>query len=956
MKKALKYFVILVLAVGMVACSKESDVTVTDPQTEPSQEQTSPENETSDSSEDGTGSSDLSQLDPTVYLLGFGVHFENDVEPLATVQSKADIDMTSGIISLEGGESVLVRSGEETGKYIFDSTEQVFAPEDESQAIHIAENIEVYYPYDSFVLEEGKIVFTMPALVKVDDTADLADKNPMGGFVVEKSGVMTASLKNLGAVLSLNFVSKAAEGETITAVEISAGDDVKLTGKGEVSWNGTGEDAVPTLSTLDGEASVRINLTTPVQLTPTTGSTFYFFLPVANYAITCKAIFGKDGGYEPYNKITRAKAEIQRSNILRVSSLALPGFFSGGDGSAERPYKIATADDFNKISTLANATEDDGGNGFNTDIGLSFFTIASYEQTANIGFGDETISSIGTYNTAPFKGIYDGKNYTLSNFKVIGTSESSTGLFEYLEDATIKNLNISGSTVTGADAVGTLAGRCIGNTLIENCSLNKDAASSQCIVQGANATGGLVAHLTGTASVKGCSINGTVVLATAPDKGASNSNNQGGIIGYSGSTGEISNCTTAGTISFTNESAGKTGVGRGGIIGNMNAKASILSCTNGATFTTTMDQVGGIVGIAQGSATVGSEEAPCYNTASITGADQTGGIVGHLESATVQYVTNSGSVTGAEAVGGLVGYVSASGVLQYSHNITGGDVKGTTNVGGIAGTVGHASASVTTASTVMNCRVDGVKVTATNEAGSAAGGIAGLVRLGARVRGCSAFRGEVSGHQDVGGCIGLLYWYNIQNTNSNARILVSENIVGMDVKGLDPINNTARIGGFLGWFRGAQKTWNSGKTTYTPYIFVYQNGVVGGTITAENCEYVGSFVGYLGTSLASYRIYDSYSLIDDSKFIVTQTNNNVGGFFGGKGGTIGVNRDYFVVSQNTSAAVTGITKIDASDISTQTLSNNTPTLGSQITLGGWSNQGDVTYPVPTLLVDFGYYK
>ena len=245
--------------------------------------------------------------------------------------------------------------------------------------------------------------------------------------------------------------------------------------------------------------------------------------------------------------------------------------------------------------------------------------------------------------------------------------------------------------------------------------------------------------------------------------------------------------------------------------------------------------------------------------------------------------------------------------------------------------------------------MDGADITASANTGRA-GGIAGLVFAGSWIEGCTAFRGTVSGHQDVGGAIGNLQ-YASSSTDKSNRIFVGANLVAMNVAGLASIQSTSRIGGFIGYFQNNAKN----------YTFVYQNGVVGGSITAEGCQYVGSFVGYASSSDNKGRIWDSYSLIEDANFHVTTTNAHIGGFAGEYGNSnVNSNRNAHVNSQNTSTSTAGITKTTVADIRTVNLgTTESPTAnvdGSAYTTTSWSNPDDVNYPVPTILVTYGYYK
>lgn len=97
--------------------------------------------------------------------------------------------------------------------------------------------------------------------------------------------------------------------------------------------------------------------------------------------------------------------------------------------------------------------------------------VTAYYKLANdIDFKGESISIFKSSKI--FKGNFDGAGYTVSNFVL--TSNVYMGLFGYIEDATIVNLNVSNVTVDlsstgrGETYMGALVGKAI-NSTITNC-------------------------------------------------------------------------------------------------------------------------------------------------------------------------------------------------------------------------------------------------------------------------------------------------------------------------------------------------------------------------------------------------------------------------------------------------------------------------------------------------------
>ncbi len=982
----------------------------------------------------------LQDLDPDVYLLSFGGNFEKQAPAQEEADTKVVVTPDSGAQSFEDGDEVLVYVPAVSAKgiYVYDATEAQFSPKTVDDAVAVGDNYAyAYYPAGEFSVEGGKVSFTMPEAV----TELPGKKTPLGGIL--PAGASEATFKNLGSILRFSFSATRDNGETLTAVELS-GEGVNITGKGSVTWSENTADGIPELSALDGESSLTLTLAAPLRLTTAPADVFFFLPPGGELAnLTVKAIYGKDGGYAPFEGFRRANAmTLGRGNIVKVE-IALSGFFGGGDGSAEHPYVIASADDFKAIATLANATSAAGGNGYDAEAGRTFFGSEGvhYQQTADIDFKGANISQYliaGVINgtLTSFEGSYDGKpaetQYSLTNFVINATptqydgkDEEGIALFKRISGATLKNISISQADITGGKFTAGLVGYAAGASLtISGCSISNSTISASgdygaagligglyagtvasCsgtdLTIGATNTegnkryyGGLISYVRGTTIVSGCSLNGTTTVNGTPAyfggiAGQTNEdgttitgcenhsdisgvgNFAGGIVGIK-TKGSIEGCTNDGSVGGAQYVGGivgsnaagnilgcinegdivSTGIA-GGIAGQVTG-GTIKDCTNesSVTFSVSGEKVGGIVGSITAGTITASDGKFTENKADIdldvvVGNNNVGGIAGLVE-AEITNVRNSGAISGYYNIGGIGGTITTNGSVENA--LSSGDVSGYQNVGGISGKHGHnANAAITKKISLKNCHVDGADITASANDGRA-GGIAGLVFAGSWIEACTAFRGTVSGHQDVGGAIGH-FNYGSSSTDKSNRVYVGANLVSMDVSGLAPINNTSRIGGFIGYFQNSAKN----------YTFVYQNGVVGGSITAEGCQYVGSFVGYASSSDNKGRIWDSYSLIEDSNFHVTTTNANIGGFAGGYGNTnVNSVRNAHVNSQNTSAATSGITKTTVADIRTVNLgTSETPSCnvdGSAYTTTTWSNPDDVNYPVPTILVTYGHYK
>ena len=263
---------------------------------------------------------------------------------------------------------------------------------------------------------------------------------------------------------------------------------------------------------------------------------------------------------------------------------------------------------------------------------IDFYSIGSYKDysakaTDINGNGEieelitELTTGRGLGSIERFGGIFDGQENYIKNVYMNKTWDKVALFGAYVDNCTIKNLNITGN-ITGRYYVGGIIGarNTANNCKIVNCN-------NYATITGRGYVGGIVGS--------GNSVN--------------NCKNYGNIIGYEdvggiiGTSGECRNCINYGNVYGTTYA--------GGIAGGVNA--SIYNCVNrgnvsGETY------VGGIVG-------------QIFRTY------------------VVRNSYNTGSVNGTTNVGGIIGYYDKDwGVNEYSicyncYNI--GEVKGTTNVG-----------------------------------------------------------------------------------------------------------------------------------------------------------------------------------------------------------------------------------------------------------------------------------
>ncbi|MHC4457902.1 MAG: GLUG motif-containing protein [Planctomycetota bacterium] len=316
--------------------------------------------------------------------------------------------------------------------------------------------------------------------------------------------------------------------------------------------------------------------------------------------------------------------------VLLAEGASVAGTYSGGDGSAEYPYRIATPNDLNEIG--ANPNDWDNHFVLTNDINMADYTYS----TALIA-PDLDAATLGFEGTA-FTGVFDGNEHIIINFTIDAMDGNNSTRNNYL--------GLFGKTDSTAE---------IKNLGIEDVNLITASPSVFC--------GGLVGF--NWASVNNCFTNGTVL-------GGTYAGAVGGLIGLN--AGTIENCSATGEINGEREIAQLVGINlgeisychstanvygiytSGGLVGSNSQYGKITNCyCSGLVFCDDEPSLflGGFIGINDGSI------INCYSTASVS----------------------SGSPLDSESFGGLAG--ANRGIIKNCYSI--GSVSMVTNSGGFVG-------------------------------------------------------------------------------------------------------------------------------------------------------------------------------------------------------------------------------------------------------------------------------
>lgn len=241
--------------------------------------------------------------------------------------------------------------------------------------------------------------------------------------------------------------------------------------------------------------------------------------------------------------------------------------FAGGEGTAENPYKIATAGDLQCMRDNLSA---------------------HYEIINDFDAGDIDFSPLGS-STVPFSGVLKGNGHTISNLNVVGGSGRYNAIFCYLDNASISDITFLNPTVVKSDEPysGLVAAQMQRSTLsnIHAIGLTVDSPAG-------GEFGGLVNSATLNSVITDCSVTnasinlpnattvggivadtrtGSTIVATAFSGAITAKSVVGGILGTSGpNAGPISDCHVDADIT--------AGHIVGGIVGDMDQRITIDHC------------------------------------------------------------------------------------------------------------------------------------------------------------------------------------------------------------------------------------------------------------------------------------------------------------------------------------------------------------------------------------------
>jgi len=272
--------------------------------------------------------------------------------------------------------------------------------------------------------------------------------------------------------------------------------------------------------------------------------------------------------------------------------------YSGGSGTAEDPYQIATAADLIALGEDPN------------DYDRHFILTADIDLDPNLPGG----KVFDTPVIGEFSGVLEGNGFLIRNLNISGSDK--VGLFSHL-DGEVYDLGIVDANVTGVETVGILASTNSGT--IANSFSTGRVHGSTC--------GGLVGVNRGT--LTDCYSSATV----------SGQSTLGGLVGNCWHGGYMQDCHSTGNVSGTDN-------GVGGLVGSCNVWITRCYSTGNVTGG---NSVGGLVGGSGGF-------SGCFATGTVSGSLRVGGLAGGVVGGEVRGSYCTGDVFGEEEVGALVGH------------------------------------------------------------------------------------------------------------------------------------------------------------------------------------------------------------------------------------------------------------------------------------------------------------
>ena len=256
--------------------------------------------------------------------------------------------------------------------------------------------------------------------------------------------------------------------------------------------------------------------------------------------------------------------------VLILGTLPATAFATGGvfdeanDGSAERPFQIADAEDLIAFAEMVNDPDQDQKN-------------ACAELLGNIDMTGKNWVSISPQGG--YGGTFNGNNFTITiDITADENYADPVALFGFLQRGTVKNLNVAGKLTVTADYANDmyyfspLVAMLGYRGTVENCSSGVEINVDFADMFGA---AGIVGYVSDEAVISGCSNWGTITAT-----GADSEIGVGGIVGWADSSAVLENCYNRAAITVSGDATAYVG----GLVGfSASGPAKLVGCYSSAT-------------------------------------------------------------------------------------------------------------------------------------------------------------------------------------------------------------------------------------------------------------------------------------------------------------------------------------------------------------------------------------
>jgi|GEM_PF-5278494 len=320
--------------------------------------------------------------------------------------------------------------------------------------------------------------------------------------------------------------------------------------------------------------------------------------------------------------------------------------FAGGTGTADDPYRIETIEQLQAIDKERNA---------------HFMLTADIDATETSEWNDGAgFEPIGDVNPGGFSGVLDGNDRTIDGLTIQREDEDNVGIFEFMEGATVRNLDLTNVSVSGNTRVGGLVGwsedTVVLHTTVEGHVKGHRLAAGGLagrFEEGEITDTHMEGQLEGVGTVGGLlgTFSGELQDATA-DVTIEADRTVGGLAGDIFGDAVVESASAEGQLQTDRGSGGLVGRNRSSTISNAAAYVDVMAIN---------EEVGGLVGRNTG------DIETSYATGDVhTERDKVGGLVGlNTSDATITASFASGAVsTDFRRAGGLLGTNEGEAVVR----------------------------------------------------------------------------------------------------------------------------------------------------------------------------------------------------------------------------------------------------------------------------------------------------